>query len=199
MALATICKSFGRISFGTHKWVSKRQFFPIAGSTTVKFSSSDARARALTQPSEIKQEVVVDSTEAENKLTRDVISRVNEQIETSKHGRLFAVVHLCGKQFKVTDEDIILVEGYWPPAVGDRIRLEKVMLVGGADFTLIGRPLLSPNLVNVEATVIEKTLSHTKTHFRKIRRKQYMRINFYRSPFTMLRINCITLEEKLHH
>ncbi|CAG2068816.1 unnamed protein product, partial [Timema podura] len=52
-----------------------------------------------------------------------------------------------------------------------------VLLVGASDFTLIGRPILSPELVCVSATVIEKSLSHIKTHFRKKKRKQYMRIN----------------------
>lgn len=66
-------------------------------------------------------------------------------------------------------------------------------MAGGEDFTLIGRPLVQKGLVDVQATIIEKTLTHTKTHFRKKRRKQYMRINFYRSPNTMLMINSIQL------
>lgn len=53
--------------------------------------------------------------------------------------------------------------------------------------------MLEPGLVDVQATIIEKTLSHTKTHFKKKRRKQYMRINFQRSPFTMIRINNIDI------
>jgi hypothetical protein len=53
----------------------------------------------------------------------------------------------------------------------------QVLLIGGTDFTLLGRPILPNDLVHVEATVVEKTLSHTKTVFRKKRRKQYMRTN----------------------
>lgn len=49
--------------------------------------------------------------------------------------------------------------------------------MGGKDFSLIGKPLIQRDLVKVEATVIEKTLSHTKIHFRKKRRKQYKRIH----------------------
>lgn len=93
----------------------------------------------------------------------------------------------------MTAGDVLLVEGYWAPQCGDRIRLDKVLVAGGADFSLIGRPLLQPGLVDVRATVIEKTLTHTKTHFRKKRRKQYMRINFHRSPNTMLMINSVEL------
>ncbi|XP_033160850.1 39S ribosomal protein L21, mitochondrial [Drosophila mauritiana] len=122
-----------------------------------------------------------------------ICERINRQVQKSEQGRLFAVVHLCGKQFKVTPGDIILVEGYWPPTIGDEISLDKVLLAGARDFTLVGRPILEPGLISVKATVVEKTLSHTKTHFRKKRRKQYMRINFQRSPHTMVRINSIEL------
>nr|XP_014089489.1 39S ribosomal protein L21, mitochondrial [Bactrocera oleae] len=136
-------------------------------------------------------------SELEQKECQDVFDKVNKQLDERKEGRLFAIVHLCGKQFKITAGDIILVEGYWPPTIGDEIRLEKVLLAGAMDFTLIGRPILPAGLVNVKATIIEKTLTHTKTHFKKKRRKQYMRINFQRSPNTMIRINSIEVEQKV--
>ncbi|XP_011208944.2 39S ribosomal protein L21, mitochondrial [Bactrocera dorsalis] len=137
------------------------------------------------------------SSELEQKECQDVFDKVNQQLDERKEGRLFAIVHLCGKQFKITAGDIILVEGYWPPTIGDEIRLEKVLLAGAKDFTLIGRPILPAGLVNVKATIIEKTLTHTKTHFKKKRRKQYMRINFQRSPNTMIRINSIEVEQNV--
>ncbi|XP_037934320.1 39S ribosomal protein L21, mitochondrial [Teleopsis dalmanni] len=127
----------------------------------------------------------------------EVFNKINKQIQTGEQGRLFAVVQLCGKQFKITEGDIILVEGYWAPTIGDEIRLEKVLLAGAKDFTLIGRPILESTLVQIKATIIEKTLTHTKTHFKKKRRKQYMRINFQRSPNTMIRINTIKIAPKV--
>lgn len=54
------------------------------------------------------------------------VEAINNKINNENIGRLFAVVHLCGKQFKITDGDIILVEGYWEPKNGDKIRLNKV-------------------------------------------------------------------------
>lgn len=106
-----------------------------------------------------------------------MISKINNQIATNTAGRMFAVVQICGKQFKVTENDIIIIQGFWPPNIGDHLKLEKVLLVGSTDFTLVGRPLLNRELVSVDATVIEKTLSHTKTRFRFRRRKQYRRMN----------------------
>lgn len=129
--------------------------------------------------------------------SKEIIENVNQKIASSA-GRMFAVVHLCGKQFKVTAGDVIIVEGYWAPQNGDRIRLDKVLIAGGHDFSLIGRPLVQPGLVDVQATIIEKTLSHTRTHFKKKRRKQYMRINFQRLENTMIRINSIDIVKKVN-
>lgn len=47
-------------------------------------------------------------------------------MSSKTEGRLFAVVHVNGKQFKVTPEDIIIVQNYFPPIVGEQIRLHKV-------------------------------------------------------------------------
>lgn len=154
----------------------------------------------------------------------DVTSEINNQIATDRVGRMFAVVQICGKQFKVTEHDIIIIEGFWPPNIGDQLKLEKVLLVGSKDFTLIGRPILNRELVSVDVTVIQKTLSHTKTRFRFQPRKQYRRINckmpkrlfsmsscsffalfllmrlrlsVYRIQHTMLRINSININANI--
>ncbi|XP_043268371.1 39S ribosomal protein L21, mitochondrial [Venturia canescens] len=139
------------------------------------------------------QTEVEDTTIVDDKLTEDVVNAVNNQVSTGTTSRLFAVVHICGKQFKVTDNDLIVIQGYWPPMPGDQLKLEKVLLVGSTDFTLVGRPLLNRELVSVDATVIEKTFSNTKTRFRMRARKQYKRIHFYRIPHTMVRINSIRI------
>lgn len=141
---------------------------------------------------------IVDS-HAGKKLTKEIVQKINDLTVENKQGRLFAVVHVAGKQRKITDGDILIVEGYWPPNVGDKISLDKVLMVGASNFSLIGRPVVQKGLVNIEATVIEKTLSHTKTNFKKKRRKQYTRIHFYRIPQTYLRINKIELKGELNN
>lgn len=110
-------------------------------------------------------------------LLSDVINEINKQIATKATGRLFAIIYLAGQQFKVTENDIIIVSGHWPPQPGDKLNLEKVLLLGSKDFTLVGRPILNRELVSVNATVIQKTLSHTITRFRMKKRKQFRRIN----------------------
>jgi len=143
----------------------------------------------------VSQEYVVDDTVALKTISDGIIKTVNEAV--TKNNRLFAVVHVCGKQFKVTENDLVLIDGYWPPNVGDRIKLQKVLLIGGIDFTLIGRPVLDPDTVNVSATVVDKDLSHTRTHFERIKRKQYMRINFIRKEITIIRINSVNITQTI--
>merc|ERR1712002_1246555 len=145
----------------------------------------------------IQQETVEDTMQADDAFTKSVISKVNDQIIHGICGRLFAVVYLASKQRLVTPEDLIIVNGTFPPNIGDKIRLEKVMCVGGRDFTLYGRPLLSKDLVNVEATVVEKNLSHASVDFYSWRRHNSRRTKFSRDTHTLLRINRIDIMQKI--
>lgn len=126
-----------------------------------------------------------------------VVSSVNQRIVRQDFGRLFAVVHFASRQWKVTNEDLILIENHIDAGCGERIRMEKVLLVGAEDFTLIGRPLLGKELVRVEATVIEKTESWPKVHMRFWKRHRYQRKRIIVQPQTVLRINSIELDPKL--
>ncbi|XP_055703676.1 39S ribosomal protein L21, mitochondrial [Phlebotomus papatasi] len=161
--------------------------------------TNSLKSLSFPQTAQFSSKIASDSVAAAKDLSTDVssnqktIERVNQQLAAKEEGRLFAVVHLCGKQFKVTSGDIIVVEGGWPPDAGDKIRLDKVLAAGGKDFSLIGRPIVQKGLVNVQATVIEKTLSHTRTNFRMRKRKQYRRVNFHRNSNTMIRINSISI------
>lgn len=66
--------------------------------------------------------------DARGLLPTEVVRKVNELIATGRYGRLFAVVHFASHQWKVTAEDLILIENELDLACGERIRLEKVRL-----------------------------------------------------------------------
>ena len=59
--------------------------------------------------------------------------------------------------------------------IGQRIVFDKVVLVGGADFSLLGRPVLPRDLVRVEATVVEKNISKTNVHLVKWKKLRFSR------------------------
>ncbi|KAJ1523382.1 hypothetical protein ONE63_001248 [Megalurothrips usitatus] len=185
--------------------ITSSPFLPRSGTLPTATAIAGLRTHAINKriaqivpKTPLHQQTVVDKSEDDELAIEEVVSKVNSQIDEKSHGRLFAVVHLANRQWKITPEDVLVVEGFWPPNVGDVIRLEKVLLVGSSDFSLVGMPLLRPDLVNIQATVVEKRLSHTKTNFKKKRRKQYQRINFYRYQQTMIRINSITLTSRIN-
>ncbi|XP_078053236.1 mitochondrial ribosomal protein L21 [Augochlora pura] len=171
-----------------------KQYYPalklwdmeVAGYKTIK------QMPWFRQPPSVEERVVEDDKELEQAASV-VISEINKQIATNTTGRLFAIVYVGGQQFKVTESDVIIISGHWPPQPGEQIKLEKVLVVGGKDFSLIGRPVLNRELVSVYATVVQKTLSHTITRFRMRKRKQFRRLNFMREHRTMLRITSINV------
>ena len=56
-----------------------------------------------------------------------MVQKVNKMIATGQYGRLFAVVHFASKQWKITSEDLIMMDNVLEAECGDRIRMEKVM------------------------------------------------------------------------
>ncbi|KAG5870686.1 hypothetical protein JTB14_003884 [Gonioctena quinquepunctata] len=86
-------------------------------------------------------------TSVEKKSQESLIKSMKNILMNNSQGRVFAVVHVAGKQFKVTCGDVIVIEGYWPPQVGDEINLDKILLAGSLDFTLVGRPMVQRDLI----------------------------------------------------
>uniref|UniRef100_A0A667HTH3 Large ribosomal subunit protein bL21m n=2 Tax=Lynx canadensis TaxID=61383 RepID=A0A667HTH3_LYNCA len=138
-------------------------------------------------------EIVLPDPAEETRQHAEVVGKVNELIATGQYGRLFAVVHFASHQWKVTSEDLILIDNKLDVACGERIRLEKVLLVGADNFTLLGKPLLGKDLVRVEATVIEKTESWPKINMKFQRRKNYRKKKVIVNPQTVLRVNTIEI------
>jgi len=125
----------------------------------------------------------------------DVLHAVNQEIISLSKvpKRLFAVIELQGEQYKISQEDILTFGELQPFNPGDKIRLEKVFLVGSTGFTLVGRPLLPRDFVNIEATVLEKTWSNTQYRFVIIPRKQAHFHNWHRKPVNLIRVNKIEI------
>ncbi|XP_020606233.1 39S ribosomal protein L21, mitochondrial-like, partial [Orbicella faveolata] len=101
-----------------------------------------------------------------------------------------------GSQFKITLNDTILINRI-DAETGDRIRIEKVLLVGGENFTVVGTPLVARDLVRVEATVLEKTKGPKKIVFKMKRRKGYRKWKEHYQDITVLRINSIQVQPSL--
>lgn len=120
----------------------------------------------------------------------------DEMLKGETSGQIFAVVHIGGSQFKITLNDTILINRI-DAETGDRIRIEKVLLVGGENFTVVGTPLVARDLVRVEATVLEKTKGPKKIVFKMKRRKGYRKWKEHYQDITVLRINSIQVQPSL--
>ncbi|XP_018598857.1 large ribosomal subunit protein bL21m [Scleropages formosus] len=194
-----VCWNFGRAGFPSLLQTQREIPLPLVrcqGSQSIK-----SPPRSCVPPTSLSRppwpEVSIIDPVEEAKQHQDVVSKVSNILAEGKYGRLFAVVHFASRQWKVTNEDLILIENHIDAECGDRIRLEKVLLVGGEDFTLIGRPLLGRNLVRVEATVIEKTESWPQVHMRFWKRHRYQRKRIIVQPQTVLRINTVEVASGL--
>ena len=85
-------------------------------------------------------------------------------------------------------DDLICVEKVDVP-VGETLEARRVLLVGEAQSTVIGSPLIADACVR--ATVEEQGYGKKVIVFKKRRRKGYRRWKGYRARLSLLRINSI--------
>ena len=110
--------------------------------------------------------------------------------------RLFAVVHMFGRQNIVTSGDLMMVDQHLPLECGQELLLNKCLILGGKDFSIIGRPLVDKDLFRIRATVVEKTMTDHRCQYRHIPRSRGYKKFLYQSlPRTVLRINDIELKK----
>jgi len=127
--------------------------------------------------------------------TKEVIENVNTQISQHSYGRLFAVVLMERHQHKITSGDLLMCNHDIGAPLGKVVKLDKSLLIGGKDFTLIGRPFLPRDAFQITATVVEKNLSQQKICFRHLKRVKWgnPKTKWIRDYTTTLRINSIEL------
>jgi len=97
---------------------------------------------------------------------------------------LYAIVKTGGKQYRVETGDTIQVDSL-DAAVGDKITLDEVLLVGGGDVK-IGEPRVAD--AQVVGTVVSQERDRKIRVFKYKRRKHYRRTRGHRQSLTTLRI-----------
>ncbi|XP_010432925.1 PREDICTED: 50S ribosomal protein L21, mitochondrial-like [Camelina sativa] len=107
---------------------------------------------------------------------------------------VFAIVQIGSHQFKVSNGDSIFTEKLKFCDINDKLELTKVLLLGSAGQTIIGRPILPD--ATVHAVVEEHALDEKVLIFKKKRRKNYRRTRGHRQELTKLRITDIQGIEK---
>jgi large subunit ribosomal protein L21 len=106
-------------------------------------------------------------------------------------GVMYAVIRTGGKQYKVAANDVITVEKL-PGEAGAVVQFDEVLMVGGADKSTVGAPLVAGACVT--ATVLDQVKADKIIVFKKKRRHNYRRKKGHRQFGTVLRIAGIWTE-----
>jgi len=101
---------------------------------------------------------------------------------------MYAVVRTGGKQLRVAPGDAVRVEKL-DGAVGDRVELDEVLLVGGDGNARIGQPLVAG--AKVVGTITAQGRGEKITIFKMKRRKGYRRKAGHRQLYTEVRVEGI--------
>jgi large subunit ribosomal protein L21 len=101
---------------------------------------------------------------------------------------MFAIVATSGKQFRVSEGDRIVVDRV-SANVGDVVRLDSVLMVGGDGGPMVGTPFVSG--AAVEATVVSHRSGDKIIVFKFEARKRKRRKIGHRQQLSELRIGAI--------
>ena len=99
---------------------------------------------------------------------------------------MYAVVRTGGKQIRVAPGDAVRVEKL-DGAVGDRVELSEVLLVGGESDARIGTPLIEG--AKVVGTITAQSRGEKIIVFKMKRRKGYRRKAGHRQYYTEVRVD----------
>ena len=101
---------------------------------------------------------------------------------------MYAIVATSGKQFRVSEGDRIVVDRV-SANVGQTVRLDSVLMVGGDDKPLVGTPFVQG--AAVEATVVSHRAGDKVIVFKFEARKRKRRKTGHRQLLSELRIGAI--------
>tara|TARA_B100000497_G_scaffold88278_1_gene98398 strand:- start:387 stop:698 length:312 start_codon:yes stop_codon:yes gene_type:complete len=102
---------------------------------------------------------------------------------------MFAVIKTGGKQYKVTKNDIIIVEKL-EAETGNKVSFNQVLITSNDGAVKVGEPTVKG--ASVEAEVIEQRKAAKVLVFKKKRRQTYRRKRGHRQNETVVKITSIT-------
>lgn len=98
---------------------------------------------------------------------------------------MYAVIATGGKQYKVSEGDVVRVEKL-DGDVGTKVEIKDILMVGGADSPKIGAPAVDKAAVTGE--IVEQGKAKKILVFKKKRRKGYKKMQGHRQQYTTLKI-----------
>ena len=101
---------------------------------------------------------------------------------------MYAVIKTGGKQYRVAENDVIVIERL-EGAAGSTLEFSEVLMIGGSGATQVGTPLVSG--AKVTGDIVEQTRGPTVIDLKKRRRKNSRRKRGHRQDLTKVRITGI--------
>ena len=101
---------------------------------------------------------------------------------------MYAIVQTGGKQYRVSEGDIINVEKLNAEA-GSTVELNEVLVIGDADSMLIGKPFVEGAVVTAE--LLENGKADKVYIYKYKAKKDYRKKQGHRQPFSKLQIKSI--------
>lgn len=102
---------------------------------------------------------------------------------------MFAVIKTGGKQYRVSEDDVLKIEKL-DAEVGETVTFDTVLMVGGDGDAKVGSPALDG--AKVTAEVVEQGRARKVIVFKKKRRQNYRRKKGHRQHETTVRITGVS-------
>jgi len=147
--------------------------------TTLRRSSGQAKKAAKNAPTK--------------KVTKKTSSKKAAVKKTTPkkvvHSSTFAVIETGGKQYRVSQNEVIIVEKIPGVGEGKKVIFEKVLLVDNGKDTQIGDPYLKG--AKVEGVLEEEGLAKKVNVVRFKSKSRYLKRKGHRQPYAKVRIEAI--------
>lgn len=103
---------------------------------------------------------------------------------------MYAIIKTGGKQYKVSEGDLVRVEKL-AYEVGDTVDFDQVLLVSNDGELKVGSPIVEG--AKVSATVEDQNKDKKIVVYKYKPKKQYRKKHGHRQPYTLVKINSISL------
>ena len=106
---------------------------------------------------------------------------------------MYAIIESCGKQYKVTEGDVVFFEKL-DSEEGKKVTFDKVVLVSDDKKVEVGAPYVKG--VKVEGKVVEHGKAKKILVYKYKAKKNYRRTQGHRQPYTKVEITKIATSTK---
>ena len=106
---------------------------------------------------------------------------------------MYAIIESCGKQYKVTEGDVVFFEKL-DAEEGKKVTFDKVVLVSNDEKIQVGNPYVKG--VKVEGKVVSHGKAKKIIVFKMKAKKNYRRKQGHRQPYTKVEITSIKIAAK---